>query len=221
LSDEFKNKAKEMVVYYPRLRDPFETSLYQKLHARFGGIESFKPLFRSSLAASAEVGSWGADQYWEFALGEEEQTRKAEGRFQHDNQPLYNGDIYETKSDAEMELFKEAIQVISNHHFHKPNIDAGDLSQKVLTLRLALLAYFERPSSHRCIVFVTKRSTARLLCLMFQNPDLGGPHLRPGLLTGLSAGSGDMKLSFRQQILTLTKFRKGEVNCLVCIPVYS
>jgi endoribonuclease Dicer len=180
-------------------------------------MESFKPLFRSSLATSAEIGSWGADHFWKLALGEEEQIHRVEGRLQRDNQPKYDGEGYQTVCDADMKLLKEAIQVISNHHFCKPTVDGGNLSQKVLCLRLALLHYFERPSSHRCIVFVSRRSTARLLSLIFQHPDIGGPHLRPGLLTGLSAGSADMTLSFRKQIMTMQKFRKGEVNCLVCI----
>jgi endoribonuclease Dicer len=218
LSDEYKNQAKEKILPYPRLLDPFETPLYQKLYARFGDMDLFKSHFRGSKIASCEIGAWGSDQYWQFALGEEQQARKAEDQLNRDHH-AQKGGLYVAKLDADHNLLKEATELVSSYQFSKPSTDfhEGDLSPKVLVLRLFLLAYFSRPSSHRCIVFATRRVTARLLCLIFQFPELGSPHLRPGLLTGLGASNGDLKLSSRQQIMAMKRFRTSEINCLVSL----
>ena len=42
------------------------------------------------------------------------------------------------------------------------------------------------------------------------------PNLRLGLLIGTRPGdAGDVKISFRQQVLTLRDFKEGSINCLV------
>ena len=71
----------------------------------------------------------------------------------------------------------------------------------------------------KCIVFVKRRYTARLLAdLMASEREIGSPNLRIGLLIGTRYGDpGDVRFSFRQQIITLNKFRKGEINCLVSL----
>jgi endoribonuclease Dicer len=182
-------------------------------------MDTFKKIFTVSKDMSIEIGSWGVDQHLKFALAEEEQLRETEGRLQHSNQTRQGG-IDTEQYDTEMGLFREATQIVSNHHFPKPTTDGGNLSQKVLYLRAILVPRFDRPSSHRCIVFVKKRATARLLCLLFQHPNIGGPDLKPGLLIGLASKNGDAKQSFREQILMMKKFRTNEVNCLVCHHIF-
>lgn len=92
-----------------------------------------------------------------------------------------------------------------------------ELSSKVQVLRKGLQTYFERASNTKCIVFVEKRLTAKILFELFT--ELKIPNLRPGVLIGLRSGDGvGMNMTYRQLFLTVIKFRNGEINCLVKDP---
>lgn len=196
---------------YRRLRPPVETPLYTRLKVRFGDVDAFQRLFVSSKEASSQLGRWCSDMYWSFSLAEE-QTRKLEMRVERafnahrDAKPV-------AILDAELAKLKEAAQMVQEHDFGHLTATLEDLSSKVMELHTWLQLYFERPSDARCIVFVDRRHTARLLQLIFSH--LGGPHLRPDTLMGSNTTAGDMNISFRKQFMTLTNFRKGVVNCLV------
>jgi endoribonuclease Dicer len=202
-------------VYYPRLYEAFETPLYQELHAKFGKMDIFKRLFKTSKDASSDIGAWGSDHFWSFAL-KEEQLKKAEAKVERE----YNqrrGEQTINEHNKHMELLRDAAAIVSRHNFHLPTDTKGSLSPKVRILHRLLRVHFERPTDSRCIIFVTRRSTARLLFEIFQV--MGGPHLKAGLLTGLSARVGELSMSFRQQVLTLKQFRTGECNCLFATSV--
>lgn len=203
-------RPSEEVICYRRLRTPFETPLYAQLKARFGDVEAFQRLFVSSKEASSQLGRWCSDMYWSFALAEE-QARKMEMRTERafnarrDAKPV-------AILDAELAKLREAAQIVQCHDFGQPTASLEDLSSKVMELYAWLQLYFERPSDARCIVFVDRRHTARLLQLIFSH--IGGPHLRPDILVGNNT-AGNVNVSFRKQFMTLTNFRKGAVNCLV------
>lgn len=72
--------ASEMLLVYPRLPEPFDTPLFQQMRSRFDKITSqnFQQLFKDSRQASSELGAWASDKFWEFALADKQQVRKAE-----------------------------------------------------------------------------------------------------------------------------------------------
>ncbi|KAI9705414.1 MAG: Dicer-like protein 1 [Candelina mexicana] len=206
------SRPKEAVAQYGPLLPPFATPLYNILKSKFGDIEVFSKLFKYSREASSQLGAWCADQIWIFGLAEEE-GRKVEGKVerrflsQRDAQPI-------EVLDADIARIREARDIVSKHIFRSPTATINDISDKVLLLHKHLTRVFERPSEARCIVFVKRRYTARLLGELFSR--IGTPHMRSSILIGTRIGeAGDLKVSFRQQVITLLKFRKGELNCLV------
>lgn len=97
------------------------------------------------------------------------------------------------------------------------SLDAADLTDKVLKLRTYLNLRFERSSSQRCLVFVDRRDTARLLSMVFTR--IGTNYIQPAYLIGSGNDIDEDSFSFRQQVLTLLQFRKGKLNCLFATTV--
>lgn len=197
---------------YDRLDQPFETELYKKLHSRFGNVQALAKAFTFSLDASSTLGSWCADWIWSYALAAES-LPKLEGRSTRNamgHLPLAKL----VKPEAEIERIREAGEIVRSHFFENPKDKSELLSPKVRRLHTELLRYFERHTDTKCIVFTEQRHTARILCDLFSK--IGTQHLRPGVLIGARSDSfGGMNISFRQQVLEVVAFRKGDVNCLV------
>ncbi|KAK4982257.1 Dicer-like protein 1 [Elasticomyces elasticus] len=215
LAKSIKRPDEEVAIYGP-LRAPFETDLHKKLRARFGDNKVFSQLFERSLNLSAEMGTWCADYYWTFALADEK-ARKFETRIERRFHATRQGRSI-SLLDVEIAQLRDAINFIKDVDFGAPQADSTDLSHKVLKLHEWLSRFFERPSEHRCIVFVERRHTARLLHRVFGT--IGGPNLRSSVLIGSrSGGLDDVRFSCREQVLTLIKFRKGELNCLFATSV--
>jgi endoribonuclease Dicer len=215
LSNDYKNKAKEYIEFYPRLPAPFETPLYHEMERRFGNMEVFSRLFKASKAASTDIGRWASDKFWSFALTDE-QVKKTESKVNRQH-GIGTREQSVERLDDDIALLHKAQQFISSHQFGTPTKGATDLSMKVLSLHKILSAEYELPTANRCIVFVERRATARLLQLIFEA--IGGPHLRVGLLTGLNSLAGDLNMSFRQQVLTMNQFKNGDLNCLFATSV--
>ncbi|KAL8932688.1 MAG: hypothetical protein Q9216_006725, partial [Gyalolechia sp. 2 TL-2023] len=205
------SRPNECLTKYPALPLPFETELYREMQARYGDLEVLTKIFSYAKEASSQLGQWCADQVWSFAMAEHEALkfeRRVEKNFSkaQDTRPV---EIL----DDEMNRLREAQKFVMNWDFTKPTEGGNGLSSKVSVLRQWLDGVFERPTNDRCIVFVDRRYTARLLHDLFAR--IGTSHLRAGLLVGARNGEpGDRVLSVRQQILTLSNFRKGLVNCL-------
>ncbi|KAL9599468.1 MAG: hypothetical protein Q9219_003807 [cf. Caloplaca sp. 3 TL-2023] len=109
--------------------------------------------------------------------------------------------------DDETNRFREAQKFVLDWIYVEPMASDNSLSPKVKLLRGYLDLIFERPTDARCIIFVDRRHSARLLNELFAR--IGTRHLRSGLLVGARNGEpGDMELSVRQQILTLTDYRQ-------------
>ncbi|KAH0124032.1 dicer-like protein, partial [Aureobasidium melanogenum] len=189
------------------------SQLFQDLKMRFGSIKCLGSLFDNAVKIRSHLGDWCADRYWGFALAEE-RSKKMESRVQ---QAARSSNSME-EVDLELEQIRKAMEIISNHDFGRPQADLSDLSEKVKDLHTYLAAHYGRSTDDRCIVFVEQRSTAYLLHQVFEK--VGGPHLRAGLLIGASNGRlDDVQSTFRGQVVTLIKFRKGGLNCLFATSV--
>ena len=210
-------KPREIVVEYDRPYRGYHTTLCEELLTEFGECQSLKKLFTMAKSATSTLGEWCADQIWAFALAEEEATkieRQTERSFEAESNPRSTDDF-----NKEIEQIRQAQEVVRNYNMERAGIkmearQPGNLwSSKVRCLTDQLARHFGQETTSRCIVFVEKRYTARLLKELFLQ--IGGPHLRIDILVGTRKGeAGDSKRSFRQQVLTLSKFKKGELNCL-------
>ncbi|KAF2201242.1 dicer-like protein 1 [Delitschia confertaspora ATCC 74209] len=208
-------RPEEQIVQYPKLRAPFETEFHKVLRERYGEMSQFKKFFDASKHISSELGRWAADVYWPFAISEEE-TRKLEMREQRGFYAQKEGKPVEILDEQIVKL-REAADFVRGHEFGVPTMTERDLSVKVLSLYQWLLLYYGRTGEARCIIFVDRRYTARLLHLIFKH--IGGPHMRSDLLVGVNSTFGDLNISLRNQVLTVAKFRRGELNCLFATQV--
>ncbi len=205
--------AEEVALYTP-LSAEYETAFYQEVKARFGNIKAFKKYFLASKRYSSELGRWASDAYWSLVFSEAQSARLQNREHSKFNRKKKQGSIEEW--DQEMKLLKDADEFFQQHNFGIPTLSAQDVNSKVQRLHYWLNMYFERSDEARCIVFVEQRQTARLLHLIFQH--LGGPNLRCGLLVGMT-NYGEQTVSLRNQVLTVSKFRRGILNCLFATSV--
>lgn len=215
------SRPTEIVVVYQKLRRSYATSLCALIKDRFGDMEVFSRLIATAQSATSSLGEWCADHFWSMALADTE-SLKVERILERSYRPDEGKRILFPEGenspvhllDAELKRVREAKSLVQGWTFPAPKPEENIISSKVLLLYKYLGRVFEKPSDNRCIIFVEKRYTARLLLELFKQINM--PLVRLGLLIGTRYGdAGDLKLSFRQQVLTLTKFRKGEINCLV------
>ena len=205
------SRPNERIAEYEPLVSPYRTFLCAEIEKRFGDMESLSRLIHFATEATSELGEWCADHVWSFALADQE-AGKMEGKIERSFHAEKKARPAEAL-DSELKRIREARQIVDNHTFLPPSFTGNSLSPKVRRLHHYLSDVFERPTDAKCIIFVKKRYTARLLGELFKR--IGGPYLRIGLLIGARAGeAGDVKVTIRQQVITLTKFRKGELNCL-------
>ena len=211
------SRPKEQVAVYETLRYPYDTSLCSKLKDQFGDLAALSKTFKNARLAASQLGEWCADALWLFALDEEDSTQKAERKMErfflrdHANRPV-------ELLDQELARLGKVKEVVRQWTFAPPMFAGNSISPKVLLLHKYLNLIFEKPTDAKCIIFVTERYTARLLGQLFKS--IGSPNMRLSLLMGSRQGEiGDIKFSFRQQIMTLIKFKKGELNCLVATSI--
>ncbi|KAI9801798.1 MAG: hypothetical protein M1825_003171 [Sarcosagium campestre] len=206
------HRPEEQSVMFDQLSKPYETPLHRLLSTKFGEVEILAKSFRYSKEASSKLGSWCADQIWAFTFLDDD-SRKLESKVERDFLAKADGSKALDSLETELGFIRDAKKMVVKHSFEKPTLTAAHLSSKVLLLHQLLSRRFERPSNDKCIVFVKKRHTARLLSLLFTK--LGTANMRVGTLIGTRSGEiGDLNVSFRQQVVTLMKFRKGQFNCL-------
>ncbi|KAF2103329.1 ATP-dependent helicase dcl1 [Rhizodiscina lignyota] len=210
LLQKFVSRPEEKVTEYPALQAPFETPFHQELKTRFGDLNVFRKYFSTSKVTAAELGPWASDFYWTSALADAQASKKRR-KIERD----FNKTPSETETrelDQQLAKLEEATELVRNHDFGDPTPITVQLSPKVVKLHEWLLQYFSHPSSTaRCIVFVERRHTAHLLCEIFTR--IGGQYLKSGMLTGTNRGD-EISVTFRQQMISLQRFRSGEVNCL-------
>ncbi|GAB1318894.1 Dicer-like protein 1 [Madurella fahalii] len=209
----------EMIIEYEVRPADWETDLNQALKALVGKYDVFKKPFAFTATAAAELGPWCADRYWQlFFRGDDvaHLEAKMERNFLLASAVSQNMGEHITK-------VREAYDLVEQHSFAQPSLDRGQLSSKVIQLISILRDQFQGTNnSRRCIVFVKQRNVASLLVDLLQQPDMRIPGLKPGLLvgSGSSENSWDsQKVGFRDQVLTIIKFKKGELNCIFATSV--
>lgn len=162
---------------------------------------------------ASELGEWCADRLWELAL-EDEEAAKLERKTERD---FASDALSKTALELEINMIKEAKDVLNESANLIPEVSLTmkppALSAKVVRLKEFLDAEYENPTETRSIIFVQRRSTARLLADLFKRMHF--PNMRVGTLIGTrQAESGDIKVTIREQMLTLMKFRQGDFNVL-------
>ena len=211
------SRPNESIAVYKILQYPYETSLCSTLKGKYGDLEALSKTFRNSRQAASLLGEWCADTIWRLALEEEQSTRKAERKMER----IFNRD-QENKPiqllDKELIRLKEVRDIVREWRYAPLSFEGNSLSPKVVLLHKYLNLIYGKSTDAKCIIFVKQRYTARLLGKVFER--IGSDHMRLDLLIGNKSGElGDLKFSFRQQVMTLLKFRKGELNCLIATSI--
>ncbi|CAO2654740.1 Nn.00g114730.m01.CDS01 [Neocucurbitaria sp. VM-36] len=215
LSSNSINRPVEEVAVYARLRNDYETPFHLEVKAKYGDVPAFQRYFVASKRHASELGRWASDMYWSFAFTDEQSSK-----LQNREQSKYNKitkDGSQEEWNRKIKRLEEASGFVQQQDFGTPTLSDQDVSSKVQQLHYWLNLYYERSDAARCIVFVQQRQTARLLKLIFGH--IGGPHLHCDVLVGVNNRDGEQNVSLRNQILTLGKFRRGEVNCLFATSV--
>jgi endoribonuclease Dicer len=182
-------KSSEEVWSYSPLGPEYQTELGAHMRECFKNNAVLKKPLQFARAASRELGGWCADQVWLYCLGGDEFKRlvaKTERTFHQKKFAL--PEILA----AQQTRLQDAQDIIRSHTFEAPDFDLSlaedekytskNLSSKVVKLAIHLKQRFERPTDDKCIVFVERRYTARLLATLFSRQDMGTPHLFVGTL---------------------------------------
>jgi endoribonuclease Dicer len=196
---------------YEKLRPSFETDLHAALKAKYGDISILDGGFRFASVASSELGAWCADQVWALALADDV-LPKLEGNIGKNA----NSDLQDSEKAAEeTRRVQEANQLVKEH-IENQQFSPNDLSSKVELLITKLREQFIKLPDTKCIVFTQRRNTAKVLLQLCEKLEI--PNLRPEALVGVRKGDAlGMNSTFRRQFLVLSKFLKGDVNCLVSL----
>lgn len=213
---KFVHRPDSSVLEFSAPPAPFETQLYQQLWARYWNIKEFRPLFDHAKEIAAHLGQWCGDKYWSFAFGEAK-SRKLEVKLQRRAQRTRNFAPFDL--DAQVAQLHQAHEDIQSYHIRPPRLSEMDLSSKVIKLFEILLGIFQAFPDSRCLVFVERRSTARLLNELAKQT--GNDHIKPGMLVGATGGAdmAGLQWTIREQVIAISRFRRGILNCLFATSV--
>ncbi|KAF4632588.1 hypothetical protein G7Y89_g5545 [Cudoniella acicularis] len=215
----------EVLATYSNLGPQFVTPLFKQMESKFKKNKILSKPLAFAREAARELGEWCADQIWTFCLSEDELKKllvKTETKY-------YANAAKVQKPIEIMEQQKaslvEAQNIVKSHTFALPDFNPRSATSKNLSSKVRLLVSylrerFERPTEDKCIVFVKQRYTARILAELFSHSNIKTPHLFVGVLVGTRTGVvGGDNTSLRTQIVTMAKFRGGELNCLFATSV--
>ncbi|KAK3294877.1 dicer-like protein 1 [Chaetomium fimeti] len=207
----------EVIAVYGKRPPEWDTKLNQALKDLVGDHRVFQKPFAFTAAAAAELGPWCADRYWQLFFRNDE-VAKLESKTQRE---VLRQSAYSQEIAAHIDKVREAHRIVDQHDFAPPSLDL--LSSKVIILLRILRGQF-RGVDHkrRCIVFVKQRNVASLLVDLLQQPGMEIPGLKPGILVGggrPEASYDNAKVTYRDQVLTIIKFKKGELNCIFATSV--
>jgi len=219
LSDAIKKPVERMLMYNPLPAKSFETPFSESIQTRFPNVTNFRQQYAKAADVARHLGRWCADQYLMRALSESKLQR-----YKLESERTYYGTTQSSNSngisalDTNQTLIREVFEFVAAEESKYVSIGQNDFSSKVLSLQYYLNQTFERPSEHRCIIFVEARNTAKLLAEAFKH--IGTQNLRPGFLVGAKNPEIDEdNVTFLAQVMALMKFRKGEINCLFATSV--
>ena len=216
--EDKRARPKEDIVHYVKAICPDVTPMYQEMQSKYINIKYFSTLFDRAQEISKILGPWCADAYWSFAFSEREAKKCAAKVEREHSKKGGDDDRYRAKLDKEIAALHAAHEEIRSFEVPAPTPTQKDLSPKISALHRVLLQHFERPSETRCLVFVTRRETARLLHLLFEKLEV--PNLSSGYLVGSTARDFEgQRSTFREQQATIHHFRIGMLNCLFATSV--
>ncbi|PNY29033.1 Dicer-like protein 1 [Tolypocladium capitatum] len=222
IESQAQRRQIETKEYYGRLIKPeyARTPLWKEMAGLISDDVQYRVHFDATQEAASTLGAWCADRYWELFMTDAEVGKRA-AKAQSSSSGLFTVDGM-SEADRVISTLHQAQKIIRDHAFsNTPAMDGAskDFSSKVKTLRHILEDAF-RQDARRCIVFVQKRYTALLLADVFQQVDKHIPSMRPAYLVGSQAMSSSIaNMSFRDQVLSLQRFRRGETNCLFATQV--
>ncbi|KAJ6133995.1 dicer-like protein 1 [Penicillium sp. IBT 18751x] len=214
---QFVRKPEEETWTYNKLDPPFPTELYRQIERGFGRVKALKPILQFSLNATSELGTWCADQVWEYAVAEDV-LPKLEGVMSKDldaDSTLSYSKQSREEIQKDIMLMKEACRIVRCHQFKHPS-GQDQLSPKVELFIQKLIKLFATSKERKCIVFTQRRNTAKTLVRLCERLNI--PNLLPGVLVGIRDGLIG-SATFSRQFHVLAKFRQGEVNCLFATSV--
>lgn len=204
---------KEVLATFSHLISPRETGLTAKLRVAVGSNKYLAKAFAFSVFASRELGTWFVDRNWQLIF-EEDELFKLEAK----TEKGFANNMGFDAVNKHKKGIQSARQLIQNHQFMEP----GEflLSSKVHLLLRLLTDHFSNGKDRvRCIVFVEQRWTAKLLAdLLQQEGVIRIPGLKVGVLMGANQDDNS-STSFRQQLMTIIKFKDGELNCIFATSV--
>lgn len=202
----------EVVTYKPHPGLISRPPLHIEIRQEYATFPEFQPLFVAAEQVRQQLGTWCDDQFWSFAFADAA-VKKREARLQrHAQRRGQNVSI--DYSDAEVARLYEAQAFVQARPLAELKTPQDQLTARVRALFDVLAEHFERPNDHKCLIFVERKATARLLHLVAKQ--IGGPNLRSGVFTGTGTSSLEpVGYSHKEQALTMMKFRNSDVNCLV------
>ncbi|RYP65205.1 hypothetical protein DL769_006395 [Monosporascus sp. CRB-8-3] len=206
------NPPEDTIVKFSAGGSYAETLLWQKLSHLVGNNPIFRKLLLYAKSCTKELGRWCADRIWQICLTEQA-VQKIEAKMEKD---FVDGTTIRSISDldAERAAVREAYHTVLNHPLIQVQKAMQHLSHKVTTLADLFREHFN-PETDKCVVFVEQRWTALLLVDLFKQPGLRMTGIKPGMLLGGGNGDiGEAPMSLRDQVVTMSRFRQGQLNCL-------
>ncbi|KAF4997885.1 hypothetical protein FGRMN_3524 [Fusarium graminum] len=212
-----RQKQVEEIVGYRTLDLPEDTKtpLWDSIREQISRNELFKASLDFTKEASSVLGPWCADRYWQLSI-----TEIAADRLENRTSDRFFGYSTVAISDRATKAIRRVREIVENHQFETIEPGSNKLSSKVKSLHEILLHAFTVDDTKRCIVFVEKRSTAFLLSDLYDQPSITIPGMIASYMVGGQSGSSIIgNMSFRDQVLTLQKFKRGDINCLFATQV--
>ncbi|KAF4979425.1 hypothetical protein FZEAL_4368 [Fusarium zealandicum] len=195
--------------------DDSKTSLWSLVADQVSRNAQFKASLDAAKEASSTLGPWCADRYWQLLITENEVARLA-ARTDRD----YSRDFASNQADRATDAVWRVRDIVKSHTFGEIEPTSPDLSAKSKMLHKLLVDSFTREGTKRCIVFVEKRYTACLLSDLYQQPQMRIPGMIASYMVGCHTTTSNLgNMSFRDQVVTLQKFKRGGINCLFATPV--
>ncbi|KAH6692388.1 RNase3 domain-containing protein [Plectosphaerella plurivora] len=208
---QIHRKVNEIDLKYERLEDSYVTLLHKKISDHVRGNTVFAKHLYFSRESTRILGPWCVDRFWQLLLTDEMITKLAA---RSDKEFLF--EKTGPRSGAAVHNLK---RIIDNHKFTPLTVNKKALSTKVLCLLVQLKQRFLSPTDHKCIIFVQQRNTALVLTDLLSKPELDLKCLKPAALIGGQGDTSAVPMSYRDQLMTIAKFKRGDFNCLVSTSV--
>ncbi|KAM6478310.1 hypothetical protein HDV62DRAFT_400793 [Trichoderma sp. SZMC 28011] len=184
----------EVKEYYDRLEDPevSKTRLWDSISRRVRSNPQFRRHLEFAFNASSILGTWCADRYWQLLTTDNEMLN-IEARTGRDNLEL---DV--AAGDKAMAAVAQVRGIIRDHVFGAIQAGSPELSSKAKTLYEVLEDAF----------------------YLFEQPGMQIPGVKAAYMIGAHSSTASAAyMSYRDQIVSLQKFRRGETNCLFATSV--